>query len=125
MARSSWDSPTISKPLTVEAATPAGADHSLALLEDGSARAWGDNTLGQLDSPVPESSPVPVPVQGPMGPLAGLRALRAGGYHTLLEDGGGRLSACGMNVFGQLGDWAFADSAVPRAVVSKVRLGGP
>jgi alpha-tubulin suppressor-like RCC1 family protein len=102
----------------------AGYDHSAALLEDGTAWAWGDNNQGQLGNPVPERSLAPVPISGWNAPLKDLDTLRAGGYHTLLLTRGRKLLACGQNVFGQLGDWNFADSALPKDVLKQVLQGG-
>jgi alpha-tubulin suppressor-like RCC1 family protein len=71
----------------------AGGAHSLALLDDGSVMAWGENTYGQLGdgiegcregeqtcfAPVHPNSPTPVPVSG----LSGVVAIAAGESHSL------------------------------------------
>jgi alpha-tubulin suppressor-like RCC1 family protein len=65
-------------------ASSAEGDHSLALLTDGTVRAWGDNTWGQLGNgtttwPTPTPTPTPVQVSG----LSGVTAIAAGNSHTL------------------------------------------
>lgn len=62
----------------------------------------------------------PHPVPG----LARIPSLAAGGYHTLLLTHGRKLLACGQNVFGQLGDWNYADSALPRDALKQVLQAG-
>lgn len=89
----------------------AGDRHSLALREsDHTLWVWGSNASGQLG--LAESVELvdhPVPLE------AGLEvhSARAGGWHTLLLDGGGQLWAFGMNLYGQLGDGSTSDSRIP------------
>jgi alpha-tubulin suppressor-like RCC1 family protein len=91
----------------------SGWDHSLALLEDGTVMAWGNNEYGQLGAPStgPEicethfvngihgCSRVPVPVAG----LSGVKAIAAGAGDSfaLLEDG--TVAAWGDGESGYLG----------------------
>jgi len=53
--------------------------HSLAVMADGTARAWGYNPYGQLGDGTEIDRHTPVPVKG----LAQVSALDAGGYHSL------------------------------------------
>ncbi|GIV95656.1 MAG: hypothetical protein KatS3mg057_0313 [Herpetosiphonaceae bacterium] len=51
-------------PLTDIVALSTGGEHSCAVLDDGSARCWGDNWAGQLGDGTRMSSPSPVVVGG-------------------------------------------------------------
>lgn len=77
-----------------------GAFHSIALVEDGSARAWGWNGFGQLGDGTTIERHAPVVVNG----LAHADALAAGAYHNLALTRDGTVQAWGFNRFGQLGD---------------------
>ncbi|KAG1358739.1 putative Ultraviolet-B receptor UVR8 [Cocos nucifera] len=64
-----------------------GAFHNLALLEDGTLWAWGNNEYGQLGTGDTQPRSQPIPVQG----LSGLTLvdIAAGGWHsTALTDNG-------------------------------------
>ena len=50
--------------LTEVVAISAGYSHTLALLKDGTVRAWGDNSMGQLGDGTTETRTRPVPAQG-------------------------------------------------------------
>ena len=77
-----------------------GGEHTLALLEDGTAIAWGQNGYGQLGNPGVElSSPTPVPVEG----LSEVRALAAGGDFSLALLDNGTVMAWGADGQGELG----------------------
>jgi hypothetical protein len=92
----------------------AGRTHSLAVTDGGEVLAWGSDYAGQLGNATntgPETceeasgtlgacSQMPLPVAG----LSGVRAVAAGGAHSLalLEDG--TVMAWGENDAGQLGD---------------------
>ena len=93
-------------------AVAAGGDHSLALLRDGTVRAWGVNTHGELGDGSLSDRYVPVPVTG----LANVRAIAAGADHSLALTQAGRVYAWGHNLFGQLGTGTPASSTVPAAV---------
>lgn len=64
----------------------AGDYHSLALLEDGTVRAWGDNMYGQTQIP---------------SRVKNIVSISAGEYHSLALHDNGRVSAWGSNKFGQ------------------------
>ena len=87
-------------------AVSAGNSHSLALLSDGTVRAWGDNTDGQLGNGTNIQQLTPVPVIG----LSGVSALSAGGLHNLAIVNGG-VMAWGENSAGQLGDGTINNRA--------------
>jgi alpha-tubulin suppressor-like RCC1 family protein/predicted Ser/Thr protein kinase len=89
-------------------AIAAGFRHSLALLDDGRLMAWGWDAFGQLGDGA--GSPEECNGQGcataprEVANISDVRAIAAGGGHSLalLEDG--RVMAWGWDTFGQLGD---------------------
>ncbi|HEX8702583.1 MAG TPA: RCC1 repeat-containing protein, partial [Myxococcaceae bacterium] len=74
--------------------------HSLALGNDGTVWAWGDNTSGQLGdgTTTPRLSPVQVPGLGPAVAIA------SGQDHSLAVLQDGTVWAWGASSWGQLGD---------------------
>jgi alpha-tubulin suppressor-like RCC1 family protein len=66
-------------------AIATGNGHSLALLKDGTVRAWGENTSGQLGDGSTINRDRPVPVRG----VTNAVGIAAGSYHSLavLADG--------------------------------------
>ena len=86
----------------VTAITGAGGG-SLALLSDGTVRAWGRNSAGELGS-TPSSTPQPTPV--PVNGLSGVTALANGesGSTTLALLGDGTVRAWGYNNWGSVGN---------------------
>ncbi|MFB7369465.1 RCC1 domain-containing protein [Streptomyces sp. NPDC056222] len=90
-------------------AVATSCDHSLALLSDGTVRAWGGNSTGQLGNGTTTDSNVPVPVSG----LGGVRDIAAGFNHSLARLANGTVRAWGGNSTGQLGNGTTADSNVP------------
>lgn len=78
----------------------AGSSFSLALLDDGSVRAWGAGGAGQLgDGEGDAFSYTPVTVSG----LDDIVAVAAGMQHALALHEDGTVSAWGSDSFGQLG----------------------
>ncbi|MDZ4405030.1 LamG-like jellyroll fold domain-containing protein [Prosthecobacter sp.] len=100
----------------------AGLDFCLAQCADGTAAAWGANSIGQLGNDSTTDSAVPVAVSM-AGVLAGksVTAVAAGHYHGLALCTDGTLAAWGDNTFGELGNNSTEGSAVPVQVSS----GGP
>lgn len=87
--------------LKLATAIAAGAEHSLALRQDGTLRAWGHNGFGQLGTGGPPANfPTPQVVSG----LTHVVAVAAGDAHTLAVRDDGTLWAWGNNSNGQLGD---------------------
>lgn len=99
-------------------AIAAGCYHSLALKEDGTVWAWGENSEGQLGDGTDEDRNAPVPV----GNLNGVKAIAAGGYHSLAAKVDGTVWAWGNNTFGQLGDGSNDQSFTPTQVQVRVLL---
>ncbi|QIP86697.1 hypothetical protein GLX30_24765 [Streptomyces sp. Tu 2975] len=90
-------------------AVATSCDHNLALLADGTVRAWGDNDSGHLGNGTTADSNVPVPVSG----LGGVRDISAGFNHSLARLANGTVRAWGDNSSGQLGNGTTTDSNVP------------
>ena len=99
-------------------AVSAGDSHSLALLSDGTVRAWGANWAGQLGDNTNNDNSLPVQVVGPggVGFLDNVVAVSAGGGHSLALLSDGTVRAWGNNSSGQLGYGMF-NSSTPVQVV--------
>ena len=82
--------------------------HSLAVLRDGTVRAWGWNGTGTLGDGTLVDRPSPVAVRG----LTHVRSAAAGPYHGLAVLMDGTVRAWGWNGVGNLGTGG-ADSRVP------------
>ena len=100
-------------------AISAGGWHSLALLKDGTVRAWGDNSLGQLGDGTTTNRNAPVAVQGVRNAVA-ISAAISDFSAALLADG--TVMTWGGNGDGQLGrpPWnsdVRAGSPLPAPVV--------
>jgi alpha-tubulin suppressor-like RCC1 family protein len=103
----------------------AGAEHSLALLSNGTVEAWGDNSHGELGDGTTTSSAVPVPVTG----LTGVKYVAAGQLYSAAVLDNGTVMTWGAGGNAQLGDGTLADSDVPVPVkgltgVTAVAAGG-
>jgi alpha-tubulin suppressor-like RCC1 family protein len=105
-------------------AIAAGGYHALALAEDGSVYAWGNNQFGQLgdgttnpgqfgDPPVPNDRSIAAIVPG----LANVIAISAGNYFSIALTQDGTVLAWGSNNSGQLGDGTTTDRLVPTATL--------
>lgn len=107
----------------------SGGGHALALLEDGSVWSWGRDDYGQLgDGPDPDhvpgraqrehagrsywARPRPTRIHG----LGGIRALAAGGGHSVAVLDDGSMVSWGDNDRGQLGDGTTNHRPNPGAV---------
>jgi serine/threonine protein kinase/alpha-tubulin suppressor-like RCC1 family protein len=77
----------------------AGENHTCALLNDGTARCWGWNEMGQLGIGAEGNQAVPMMVQG----LTGLARITAGYHHTCALQRDGALWCWGENYTCQLG----------------------
>jgi RHS repeat-associated protein len=106
------DVPVAVSGLSGVTAIAAGFWHALALLSNGTVKAWGDNREGQLGNGKTTNSDVPVAVSG-LSEVAGI----AGGFeHSLALLGNGTVKAWGYNRYGQLGNGTYINSDVPVAV---------
>lgn len=88
---------TLAQPRITEVAT--GFYHNLALAEDGTVWAWGDNAYGQLGNGtrIPSSTPLHIPS------LVDITAINGGYCHSLALRSDGSLWAWGSNGYGTIG----------------------
>lgn len=103
--------PTPVRGLTHVTAIAAGWANALALLEDGSVMAWGENTFGELGDASTRESNKPTPVcavgagEDPCSShLGDTEAIAAGASNGLALLKNGTVAAWGNNGFGELGD---------------------
>jgi hypothetical protein len=87
----------------------AGGLHSLALLSNGTVRAWGWNVVGQLGDGTFTNRSTPVSVSG----LSGVTTIATGWSHSLALLSDGTVRAWGYNEYGQLGDGTTTPSLTP------------
>lgn len=87
-------------------------NHRVALLDDGTVRAWGFNVVGQLGDGTKVDRSAPVVVRD----LADVRAIAVGGGHALALSAGGAVYAWGANGKGQLGDGTMENRRRPVVV---------
>ncbi len=105
----------------------AGVEESLALTSAGQLYAFGGNRYGELgraanvETPLPNPTPVPVSLPAAAGPL---RAIAAGGFHSLALTASGLIYAFGRNTSGQLGNAAGTGSEKANATPLAVTLAG-
>lgn len=107
--------------LTGVKAIAAGDEFALALLDDGTVKAWGHDDFGQLGDGTAaaqdcdptagtlscQASPVGIPG------LSGVSAIAAGHYHALAVVAGGAMKSWGADYGGQLGDGAGSPDTCP------------
>ncbi len=89
-----------------------GERHRLALKEDGTVWAWGENDKGQLGDGSTANRPTPVQVAG----LTNVASIAAGARHSLAIKTDLSIWSWGSNAEGQLGDGSKADRNVPVGV---------
>ncbi len=87
-------------------AVAAGASHGLALKNDGTVRAWGDNFFGELGDGSKTDSPTPVRASD----LDGVEAVEGGGWFSLALKEDGTVWAWGYNQDGELGNGTATDA---------------
>jgi alpha-tubulin suppressor-like RCC1 family protein len=101
--------PVLAAGLNEVAQVSAGHKFSLALLNNGTVMAWGDNKYGQLGTGSMEFANTPEPVAG----LSGVKEVDAGFFHSIALLENGTVAAWGNGKYGQLGNGATEDSDVP------------
>jgi alpha-tubulin suppressor-like RCC1 family protein len=123
------NTPVQASGLTDVKAIAAGEGFSLALKNDGTVWAWGNNFFGQLgdgnsgidpatNDAVISDTPVQVKGEKGVGFLTNVKAIAAGGGHSLALKNGGTMRAWGKNFFGQLGDKSKTDRKLPVRVTT-------
>ena len=106
-------------PAEPEGSVAGGGGHSLALREDGTVWAWGENAVGQLGDGTSTSRSEPVQVVG----LSSVRSVTAGlGEHSLAVREDGSVWAWGGNAWGELGDGSSGVDAHREVPVQVVGL---
>jgi alpha-tubulin suppressor-like RCC1 family protein len=106
--------PVLVSGLTNVVALAGGFLHSIALLSDGTVKAWGDNYFGEIGD---ISSEIPTNVPG----LSNIISIACGGSHNLFLNTNGNLFVWGSDFYGQLGDNGLDTSSDP-IVVAVVKL---
>lgn len=98
-------------------AVAAGANHTCALLANGTVRCWGTNADGQLGLGQGTASALaPTAIAG----LNGVTALSAGTAHTCARISNGTMRCWGSNQFGQIGDGTGTGPRFTPTVVQNV-----
>jgi alpha-tubulin suppressor-like RCC1 family protein len=107
-------------PLTGITAVAAGDSHTCGLTQSGQVRCWGGNGYGEVGDGTTEGRTTPVDVlEAPGGaPLAGVRAICAGGFHTCALTTAGTVRCWGNDYYGQLGNGSAGPSTVPVDVLN-------
>jgi alpha-tubulin suppressor-like RCC1 family protein len=87
----------------------AGKSHSLALKNDGSVWAWGENQNGQLGDGTNTNKTTPVQVSN----LFNVSMIVAGDYYSLALKDDSSVWTWGYNYYGQLGDGSTTNKNTP------------
>jgi alpha-tubulin suppressor-like RCC1 family protein len=104
--------------LTDVKAIATGNYHTLFLKNNGTVWGCGYNDFGQLgdNTTTRRSTPVQVSGTGGSGFLTDVKAIAAGGRHTVALKSDGTVWAWGYNNYGQLGDNTLARRITPTAI---------
>ncbi|HEY2944633.1 MAG TPA: chitobiase/beta-hexosaminidase C-terminal domain-containing protein, partial [Vicinamibacteria bacterium] len=99
-------------------AIAAGGTHALAVVSDGTVRAWGANWSGQLGNNTwNNTSSLPVTVVNSLGEsLSGVSKVEAGSNFSLALMANQTVRAWGYNGYGQLGDGTVIQRITPVTV---------
>jgi alpha-tubulin suppressor-like RCC1 family protein len=105
----------------------AGLYHSMALKEDGTVWAWGNNVDGQIGNNSSGGNvltPVQVVGVNGIGDLTGIVAIAAGYSYSIALKSDGTVCAWGNNYYGQLGDNSQANRTIPVKVCATSTMSG-
>ncbi len=113
--------------LTDITAVAAGENHSLFLKNDGTVWACGSNSSGQFGDGISRNKLTPEQVSPAWG--WSITAVAAGSEHSIFLKNDGTVWACGLNVYGQLGDGTTTQRLTPVQVsgltgITSVGAGG-
>lgn len=101
-------------------AVSAGGDqleaHSMALKSNGTVWCWGSNLYGALGNASATGTYVTAPVQALL--LTNVKAISAGGWHSVALKTDGTVWCWGWNADGQLGDNSTVNKIIPTQVSS-------
>jgi hypothetical protein len=100
-------------------AVAAGRLHTLALKQDGTVWAWGNNSFGQLGNNDDQNADHNTPVQ--VYQLSEIRAIAAGGLHSLALKKDDFVWGWGYNKYGQLGGGGLVNRNRPIRVQYRVQ----
>ncbi len=114
------ETPAAVRGLTNVKAIAAGGESSLALLDNGTVMAWGNNESGQLGIGSRKGSDVPVAIKG----LTGVKAIAVGDEFSLALLENGTVVAWGSDASGQLDDAAAAEAGLSEEPVPVESLSG-
>jgi len=95
--------------LTGIIAIGGGLRHSIALKNDGTVWAWGDNGYGQLGTGNNASQNIPVQISN----FTDVTAIAVGDYHSMALKSDGTVWNWGNNSNGQLGDGGVTNQNTP------------
>jgi alpha-tubulin suppressor-like RCC1 family protein len=113
LGNGTWDFfssvPVQASALTGVTAVAGGGFHSIALKNDSTVWAWGNNADGQLGNGSDTGSNVPVKVSS----LTGITAVASGYHHSIALRKDSTVWVWGYNSFGQLGNGTDTSSKVP------------
>jgi alpha-tubulin suppressor-like RCC1 family protein len=108
-----WPTPTQAIGIAGAAAVEAGGNHTLVLLDGGTALACGLNFYGQLGDGSNNNRSTAVAVTG----LSGVVAIAAGYYHSAAVTSDGAVWTWGHNSDYQLGDGTTTDHNAPVKII--------
>lgn len=99
----------------------AGAAHTCARLASGEVACWGSNDRGQLGDGtlMARLNPTLVRNEDDSAALAGVAEIAAGAFHTCARLLSGEIRCWGYGMFGQLGNGATDDQALPASVLDE------
>ena len=109
-------------PASMAVDVACGSEFSIALMGDGTLRAWGGGRRGKLGNGSTADSSTPVVVSGIDGltPATTVAAIAAGDRHALALMGDGTLRAWGLGYYGQIGNGTTGSTNATPLVVSDI-----
>ncbi len=109
---------TVSIAVAVAPRIASGSAHTVALKDNGTVWAWGNNSSGQLGNGTTTASTTP----GQVSSLTNMTAIAAGQLHTAALKSDGTVWTWGSNAYGQLGNASNTQATLPVQVVSAANM---